>query len=369
MIDRPLRILHLVNRWELGGTRSHIRTLAGEQKRMGHDVSVAGDISEEAVTEDDPAHTHIRLYHFDGTRASVASMLRAAMFLRDHLRRNAIDVLHMHGRLVTPLGSIAVQGLPVARVYTSHAIHTESRPAARFPRHVICPGEISCVSFLRVCSRYGGFDVRIIPHGVGEEFFSIAGAPLADDTAPTVLFLGRHVEEKGGATLIEAARLLVEQGSATFQVLFCGEGKARIPWMDAVRRHGLEGRVRFLHAERPEDALRAARGIAVPTTGAEAFGLVIAEAFAAGKTVVASDLPAYREFVATGENGLLFPPGDAEALAACLRRVLEDGNLSRRLAMNARAFAEQHFRAPRMADETMAVYRDALEFRGIRTAG
>ena len=60
--------------------------------------------------------------------------------------------------------------------------------------------------------------------------------------------------------------------------------------------------------------------------------LKIFEAMAAGRPIVASDLPSSREVLRDGENALLVPPGDASALAATLRRVLSDPRLARRLA-------------------------------------
>ena len=64
------------------------------------------------------------------------------------------------------------------------------------------------------------------------------------------------------------------------------------------------------------------------------------EYLAAGVPIVAADLPVFREILVHGKNALLFPPGDATALAAAVRRLAEDPGLSRRLGERARRDAE-----------------------------
>jgi len=68
-----------------------------------------------------------------------------------------------------------------------------------------------------------------------------------------------------------------------------------------------------------------------PATGQESFGVVLLEAMAAGVPVVASDIPGYREVVRDAEDGLLVRPGDAAALAAAVRGVLDEPALSGKL--------------------------------------
>jgi phosphatidylinositol alpha-mannosyltransferase len=76
----------------------------------------------------------------------------------------------------------------------------------------------------------------------------------------------------------------------------------------------------------------AADVFAAPATGHESFGVILVEAMAAGVPVVASDIPGYREVVRDDVDGLLVPPGDPEALAGALRRVLGEPALAERLA-------------------------------------
>ena len=64
--------------------------------------------------------------------------------------------------------------------------------------------------------------------------------------------------------------------------------------------------------------------LCAPSLGGESFGMVLTEAFAAGTTVVASDIAGYRDVVRDGVDGVLVPPGDAQALAEALRDLYDE---------------------------------------------
>ena len=98
----------------------------------------------------------------------------------------------------------------------------------------------------------------------------------------------------------------------------------------------------------------------------EGFGLVLLEAMAAGRPVVASAVGPVPEVVADGETGLLVPPGDPEALARAVVRVLRHPNLAARLGRAGRARAEAHFGLDGMVARTDALYRELLAGRSVR---
>jgi glycosyltransferase involved in cell wall biosynthesis len=79
---------------------------------------------------------------------------------------------------------------------------------------------------------------------------------------------------------------------------------------------------------------------------------------AAGVPVVATPVGGVPELVSDGETGLLVPPGDAQALAAGIRRLLAEPETARRLAANARAQVEERFSERVMGERVLAVYED-----------
>jgi glycosyltransferase involved in cell wall biosynthesis len=98
---------------------------------------------------------------------------------------------------------------------------------------------------------------------------------------------------------------------------------------------------------------------AFPTFG-EGFGLVLLEAMALAKPVVASNVMAIPEIVVDGETGLLVPPDNAPALANALVKLLSDAALSQKLGLAGQQRAQREFTVDRMIHRTSEVYLAVL---------
>ena len=182
--------------------------------------------------------------------------------------------------------------------------------------------------------------VRVIPNGCdvpGERRFP----GLAAEDPPRVLYAGQLYPWKGVDLLVAAmgsvpgVRLVILGGI---------EGEPDTARVRAlVESSGLAARTELpglVPQARVADELRRAAVVAVPflragMTERHTSPLKLFEAMAAGRPIVASDLPSSREVLRDGDNALLVPPGDALALSAALRRVLSDRDLARRLARSA----------------------------------
>jgi glycosyltransferase involved in cell wall biosynthesis len=179
--------------------------------------------------------------------------------------------------------------------------------------------------------------VRVIPNGC--DVPSERAFPgLATGAPPRVLYAGQLYPWKGVDVLVEAmaglpaARLVILGG-------IDGEADTR-RIRSLVEKHGLRERTEMpglVPQPRVADELRRAAVVVAPflragMTERHTSPLKVFEAMAAGRPIVASDLPSSREVLADGESALLVPPGDALALATALRRVLEERDLASRLA-------------------------------------
>jgi phosphatidylinositol alpha-mannosyltransferase len=149
-----------------------------------------------------------------------------------------------------------------------------------------------------------------------------------------VLFVGRLEPRKGFACLLQAFALL-SRSLPEARLLVAGAYGEAERRRFAARAAALgAGRVTFLGPLSPAALARCYASAAVccaPSLGGESFGIVLLEAMAAGRPVVCSDIPGYREVVQPERQGPLVPPGDQPALAAALYRLLTDPALRARL--------------------------------------
>jgi len=120
---------------------------------------------------------------------------------------------------------------------------------------------------------------------------------------------------------------------------------------------GVADRVNFLGVRHDVPTLMAACDVFVLSSAWEGFGLVVAEAMACERVVVATDCGGVREVV--GEAGLLVPPRDSQALAAALDRALQlPADERENLGRAARQRVVEHFSLEATAERYLAVYRD-----------
>lgn len=163
--------------------------------------------------------------------------------------------------------------------------------------------------------------------------------------------VGRLVGEKGLPLLIEAAAQLKKEG-CSFRLAFIGDGPERGRLESAVRSNGLEGWTTFTGMLGGEDLRRETSdllAVVMPSVWEETAGMAAIENMMKGRAVIASDIGGLGEIV--GDAGLKFPPGDAGALAASMRRLLEDSDLVRELGKRARLRARDLFRLNRRIDQ------------------
>jgi len=136
--------------------------------------------------------------------------------------------------------------------------------------------------------------------------------------------------------------------------------------LDELRRYadvrGLSDRVGFTgFVDSPDEAMRALDIVVHASTAPEPFGLVIAEAMACGRAVIASDAGGAREIFTAGVDALAHAPGDAEALAACITELVGDPDRRERLGRAGRLTAERRFNRRRLAAELVPVYHAPLQ--------
>jgi glycosyltransferase involved in cell wall biosynthesis len=189
--------------------------------------------------------------------------------------------------------------------------------------------------------------LHVIPNGVpADRFAPVDEATRAarraafglDERAPTVLSLGALVPEKGVDLAIEAVAALSD-----VQLLVAGDGPERRS-LEGLGRERAAGRVQFAGSlTDPRPAYEAADLIVLPSRGGDSMPAVLIEAALTGVPAVATPVEGIPEIVVPGSTGELVAIGDSAALAAAIRRMLDDRARLGRIAEDARRRALARF--------------------------
>ena len=145
------------------------------------------------------------------------------------------------------------------------------------------------------------------------------------------------------------------------EALIIGGGRREAEMRRLAAELGLAGRVHFLGPRDDVPDLLSALDIFVLPSHSEGVSLALLEAMAAGLPVIATRVGGLPEVVTDGENGLLIPPQDPEALATALERLLADPDLAQKLGENARKHVEANFSLERLGREINEIYGEFIE--------
>jgi phosphatidylinositol alpha-mannosyltransferase len=290
-------------------------------------------------------------------RISVAPDVRGR--IRTVLRLEQFDVLHLHEPLASalPLTLLHLHELAGAvYVGTFHAwarhgltstpewAYVSAKPfLQRYVRRLHGRVAVSSAA-AEFVSRFFPAEYRIIPNGVDLRRFGSGAIPLPRfrDGKLNVLFLGRIEQRKGLKFLLRAIPRIRERYPNT-RFIIGGDGPQRADYERWVQRKGWPDVV-FLGRVPAEDLpslYASAQVFCAPSTGGESQGIVLLEAMAAGRAVVASDIPGYRSVIRDGTDGVLVRAGDSEHLAWTIGRILGSEELRLRLGHAGRLRAEE----------------------------
>lgn len=363
-----------------GGVNQHVEHLAHELERRGHEAWILAPAGVVAPSWRPPngrrlsaaAERFVPLgtacaVRSNGSRAYVTLSPRVLLRVERALRRQRFDLVHVHEPFVPLVSAAAVVLASSPVVATFHAALDSA------PLYHVLPAtlrELAARIDVRIAvsdlawaypARLLPGDYRIIPNGVSmDEYTASAGRTRVPGR---ICFVGRAEPRKGLGVLVRAfTSVRRRHPQATLHVvgathrqmmeqLHVGSGQTLD--LAGVEVYG------WVTDEEKAEQLAQAQIVCVPSLTSESFGIVLAEAMAAGAPVVASDLPGYRSVLRDGAAGRLVPPNDVPRLAACLDELLRDPEERERLATAGRVVARE-LSWPHVADQILAVYDEAL---------
>jgi phosphatidylinositol alpha-mannosyltransferase len=355
--------------WDVpGGVQQHIRDLAEALIGLGHDVSVI------APADDDrplPAYVvpagKAMPVPYNGSVARLAFGPLSVSRVRRWVRDGSFDVLHVHEPAVPSLSLLAcwvAAGPIVATVHTAmprSRVLLAAQPVLRSALEKI-DGRIAVSEAARttLVEHLGG-DAVLIPNGVATTRYRHA-EPLAGwpGEGGAIGFLGRMDEpRKGLPVLLKAFDLLARQ-RPDLRLLIAGPGD--VDEQQGKLPAALRDRAVFLGEVTEIEKVRVLHSVDVfcsPNTGGESFGIVTAEAMAAGVPIVASDIEAFRQVLRDGRAGELFAAGDPADLARVAARLLDDPARRAELSVAALAAVAEYDWAV-VAREVVSVYETVV---------
>jgi phosphatidylinositol alpha-mannosyltransferase len=316
-----------------GGVQSHVRDLAEELIRLGHEVSVLAPADDDAALPPYvvPAGRAVPV-PYNGSVARLSFGLLSASRVRRWIREGEFDVLHVHEPASPSLGLLACWAAIGPIVATFHASMEKSR--AITAAYGILQTALEKVSARIVVSERArdtlvehlGGDAILIPNGVSLRAFRGASQlPGWPGEGGALGFLGRIDEpRKGLPVLLDALPEIVDRHPGV-RLLVAGPGDA-----DEVRgslARDLRDRVHFLGLVSDADRAAMLRSVDVyvaPNTGGESFGIILLEAMASETPVLASDIEAFRLVLEDGKAGELFQVENPADLALHADVLLSD---------------------------------------------
>jgi phosphatidylinositol alpha-mannosyltransferase len=355
-----------------GGVAEHVAHLRDEFQRTGHEIVVMAPRGRQGGLEVRKDYYGIgRTITIPGNGSKMRLTFDVTLYadVKQIMAREKFDIVHLHEPLMPVLPYMVLLNSKAVNVATFHAYsgsqpwYSALKPYMSFVLTRL-DGRIAVSPPARdFVMKYFDGQYDVIPNGIDVARYGdhVEPFPWVGDGTPRILFVGRFEESRKGFRYLIRALPLVRQQFPKAKLIVLGSGRPE-KFADLMDRYGVDD-VEFKGFVSQEDKARyyaSADVCCVPSTGNESFGYVIVEPMAAGRAVVATDIPGYASVVNRGYDGILVEPRDPQALALALVRVLADRDLRAMLGANGQVSA-QKFDWPQVATQVLDAYERAAE--------
>ena len=355
-----------------GGVNTHIRAQALALRRLGHDVCVFG-ASSAPMTNGEVSLGGCASLVVGNTETGFGTDPRSWWMAKRLLRTRQFDVVHMHEPLM-PLPPWFVLMQAVAPVVAT--FHTYREEGHRwYPKYhwlfdplikrVHTRLAVSDAAMRTVAEHFPGA-YEVVPNAIDVNRFATP-APRPEAMPANrrhVLYVGRLEPRKGVDRLVHAMAT-IQQGARDAQLVIAGDGPDRQALESQARGLG----VAVVFAGRVSDAelpgyYQSADVVCSPALGDESFGIVLLEAMAAGRPIVATNIAGYAELLGNTGCARLVEAGSADALAREISAVLDDRELALHLGARGAAAARRYDWSV-VAKRLEKIYRETVRGAGL----
>ena len=349
-----------------GGVQSHVRDLAEYLIDEGHYVSVlAPAIDDENLPSYVTSAGRPISIPYNGAVARVLFGPIAFSRVRHWISQGNFDVLHLHEPAIPSISLLACWAAEGPLVGTFHAAAKRQKVSFAvipFLEPVIekLNARIAVSEAAReTLTEHLDTDAIVVPNGI---YASLYRDGKLDErwTGNTIGFIGRFEEpRKGLSVLIDALPEIITE-IPDIKIFVAGPGDSEDTLKEI--QPSLRSRFTFMGriSEEEKANFLASVGLYIaPNTGGESFGIILAEALAAGASVVASDIPAFDSLLGHGEYGTLFESENPQDLAVKVVALLKNSAARKEIAQRGKSYA-QAFDWDVVADKIYDVYQMAM---------
>jgi phosphatidylinositol alpha-mannosyltransferase len=336
-----------------GGVPNHIAALEQQFTKMGHDVRVIAPASKR-IPEFGDRFIPIgkpRPIPTNGSIARLSISMHLAPKIKEVLAREHFDIIHLHEPFMPMLCSAVLRFAQTPMVGTFHACggtggsllgYRVGWPVSAIIIKRRAPklkGRIAVsLAAQRFASKTIHGDYEIIPNGIDLERFSPNIEPLPEymDGKKNILFVGRLESRKGLIYLLRAF-WRIKRETPDCRLIVVGPGNTlRLRFERWAKRHRMKDVVFVGYASQAElpRYYKTADIFCAPATDRESFGLILLEAMAMGKPIVATNIEGFRCVITNGVDGILVPPRDDRRLAGALKILINNPTLCRDMSAN-----------------------------------
>jgi phosphatidylinositol alpha-mannosyltransferase len=358
-----------------GGVVNHISCLEQQFTGLGHDVKIIAPSSKALYTLGD---RFIRIgsprpLPVSGSIARITLSLRIEHQIKEVFAREKFDICHLHEPLMPTLCTTVLRLKKAPMVGTFHASGGKPwyeifSPIMKWYLRRWWSKLDGRIAVSEVARRFVDHsfpaEYTIIPNGIDTHHFNNGVQPFEEylDDKTNIVFVGRLEKRKGFDYLLDAFKL-VKKEYRDCRLIQVGPGKRLL---NKYRKRAINENIGDVHftgyatyADLPR-YYKTADIVCFPNTGWESFGIVLLEAMAVGKPIVATDISGFRAVMENGAHGLTVPPMDARALADALLTMINDADLRLKMGASSREHATQYDWGI-LADRLLHFYQETLD--------
>jgi glycosyltransferase involved in cell wall biosynthesis len=377
-LSKKIKILMLIDEASMGGGQKHLLLLVQYLDKSRFEVEVAceekGYLVDELQKMNIPIHT-LSIFNLPKIKSIIAT--------NEIVKKVKPDIIHSHGGTAGFYGRIvSLFGFRGGIVHTYHGIHYLNFKR-RFPKSIfrfvdkLLLHLTDCI----ICVAQTDFDLGlkngvvvrkkavVIKNGIEIDKFALVqsnsnnNSELVKSDKPFVVgSVGRLHLQKGYEYLIKSADLILRK-HPNVKFVIAGDGELRDELEYLCKSLNVDYAFRFLGIQTDLSAVISQFDIFVLPSLWEGLPLVLLEAMAAKKPIVATKVNGIVEIIDSGTNGILVPPKNPGALSTAIISLIEDGKLRKSFADNAFEKVNSEFNVTQMVKKTENIYLTIRDFK------